>query len=728
MFAPRTVLTAAVTATLALGAGALTAPSSAAPAPPAVPGAKQAPPGEPTVFDSADKEGYGTAYGPRSKVWFTMRAGTLSDVYYPTNSTPSVRSMQLVITDGETFTDTEAADTTHRIRLLDRRSLTYRQVNTAKSGDYRIVKTYVSDPRRATVLVRIRFVSLTGDPYRVYVDHLPALDNAGNAGTARRAGSRLVAKGPRSFGVVDARPSLGASTNEFHGPNGGLAQLEQDFRLTRHRAAARGGAVEQTALTRLTGVGKRTDLTVALSFAGAKRPALHAARRSLQQGFAPTARDYRRGWHRYLDSLRRPPEILSTARERAAYQVSVMVLAAGEDKTFRGAFVASPSMPWAWRRPETNAPNPTGPYHLVWSRDLYQIATGLLAAGDRGAAERSVHYLFNRQQKPGGGFPQNSTAAGKEYWTGHQLDQYALPIVLAWQLGDHSKNTWIGVRKAARAILREGPVTEQERWENQGGYSPATIAAEIAGLVCAADLARDRGHRELARTYLRVADRWQRNVKNWTLTRNGPLSERPYFLRITKDGKPNLGTTYAIGDSGPAAVDQRRVVDPSFLELVRLGVLSPRDRAIRSTLRVVDARISKRTPHGRFWHRFSFDGYGETATGGDWVIQDEGTPKTYGRLWPLLTGERGEYAIAARQPAARYLHTMASTATRGFMMAEQVWDGRPPTGSPGKRLATVTRSATPLLWTHAQFVRLAWSLERGKVVEQPRIVHERYVD
>jgi glucoamylase len=384
-------------------------------------------------------------------------------------------------------------------------------------------------------------------------------------------------------------------------------------------------------------------------------------------------------------------------------------------------------MPWAWRLPATNAPNPTGPYHLVWSRDLYQIATGLLAAGDRGAARRSVHYLFTRQQKPNGSFPQNSTAAGKEYWTGHQLDQYALPIVLAWQLGDSRRSTWQGIRKAAAAILREGPATEQERWENQGGYSPATIAAEIAGLVCAADFARDRDRNALARKYLRVADRWQRNVKKWTLTRNGPLSDRPYFLRITKDGKPNRGTTYAIGDSGPEAVDQRRVVDPSFLDLVRLGVLGPRDKAIKNTLRVVDKKISKRTPAGRFWHRFSFDGYGETAAGGDWVIQGEGTPKTYGRLWPLLTGERGEYAIAAEQPAVRYLRTMASTTTPGFMMAEQVWDGRPPTGDSGKRIGTVTRSATPLLWTHAQYVRLAWNLQRGKVTEQPSVVANRYL-
>jgi len=362
----------------------------------------------------------------------------------------------------------------------------------------------------------------------------------------------------------------------------------------------------------------------------------------------------------------------------------------------------------------------------VWSRDLYQIATGLLAAGDRAAAQRALDYLLRTQQKPDGSFPQNSTASGKEYWTGAQLDQYTLPIVLAWQLSDTRRSTWNHVRRAAEATIDAGPVTEQERWENQGGYSPATLAAEVAGLVCAAALAREQQHPAIAKRYLRIADRWQSNIKRWTLTTNGPLSPDPYFLRITKDGKPNLGTTYAIGDSGPAAIDQRRVVDPSFLELVRLGVVGPKDRAIRNTLRVVDKTISKRTPAGRFWHRFSFDGYGETADGGDWVIQGDGTPKTYGRLWPLLSGERGEYAIAAGLPASRYLRTMASTTTPGFMMAEQVWDGRSHTGQAGHRIGTVTRSATPLLWTHAQYVRLAWNLQRGRLIEQPHVVAARY--
>ena len=226
-----------------------------------------------------------------------------------------------------------------------------------------------------------------------------------------------------------------------------------------------------------------------------------------------------------------------------------MTLAAHEDKTYRGAYVASPSMPWAWGQ---GLDRPVGGLHLVWSRDLYQIATALIAAGDRAGAERSLTYLFERQQKPDGSFPQNSNVDGTERWTNVQLDEVALPLVLAWQLGRNDRTTYREhIKPAANYVVANGPSTPQERWENQEGYSPATIAAEIAGLVCAADIARANGDRRAANKYLQTADEWQRKIEQWTLTTNGPLADHPYYLRITKKGNPNAGTTYDLGDSGP---------------------------------------------------------------------------------------------------------------------------------------------------------------------------------
>ena len=170
-------------------------------------------------------------------------------------------------------------------------------------------------------------------------------------------------------------------------------------------------------------------------------------------------------------------------------------------------------MPWAWGDGRTE--QPSGPYHLVWPRDLYQVATAQLAAGDRAAAERLLNFLFDRAQKKDGSFPQNAEVTGKEHWDSLQLDEVALPLVLAWQLGRADPETWTDhVQPAADFIVRKGPETEQERWENQGGWSPGTIASEIAGLICAADIARRNGDAASAARYERTADELARRTSS----------------------------------------------------------------------------------------------------------------------------------------------------------------------------------------------------------------------
>ena len=294
-------------------------------------------------------------------------------------------------------------------------------------------------------------------------------------------------------------------------------------------------------------------------------------------------------------------------------------------------------LPWVWGDEIKDLSSPSSAYHEVWARDLYQIGTGLYAMGDTAAAQRAVRWLFATQQKKDGSFPQNSDTDGTEEWTELQLDQVTLPIALAHLVGQTDKRTYRGIKKAVPSCCgsatrrpRGAPYSPQERWENQSGYSPATIAAEIDGLVTGADIARQHGDAKLARQWERIADRWARKVKDWTVTSKGPLSDAPYFLRVTKDGKPDRGTTYAIGDGGPARADQRRVVDASFLDLVRFGILSPSDPVVLNSLAVVDQDLAVPTPNGTFWHRFSFDGYGETRTGAEWDISEDGERKTLG--------------------------------------------------------------------------------------------------
>jgi glucoamylase len=655
----------------------------------------------------ADKQGFGTSRTVTSKVWFTLEGGELSEVYYPRLDTPSFRDLQFSV-DGVTERD----GAVHRAVRVGPDSLTFRQINTDKRGHWRLIKTYVADTSRSVVLIDVVLQSLDGRRHRVFMlaDAAPSNETDTSPGSCSPSG--VLASDAHMAIAVAARPAL------------------------KHLACSAGsdGIVASTALTDLTGKSRHQQLTLALAFAGDRRGALAAAHASLRAGWNAVARRYVAGWHAYLTRLRRPPRSLATVRERQEYALSAMVLAASEDKTYRGAFVASPTMPWAWG---TGLQTPSGPYHLVWSRDLYEIATALIADGDVAAARRALRFLLFRQQQPDGSFPQNSDVTGKPALTNLQLDEVADPIILAWQLGAHDPATWEHVKRAADFIVgwhdtqgHTAPYTPQERWENQAGYSPATIAAEIAGLICAGSLAQRNGDPADASRYLQTADRWRAMLNSWTLTTTGPYvspSTPAYYLRLTKDGNPNAPTTYSVGDSGPT-LDQRAVVDPSFLELVRLGVVAPGDSNILSTIRVVDAQLSTLTPNGRFWHRYTGDGYGEQRNGAPWNVGfPPASQTTIGRVWPIFAGERAEYELAAGQPAGASLHAMAAAANSSGLIPEQVWDQNPPSGQPGFAPGTPTFSATPLAWSHAQFIRLAWSIVAGRPVEQPTVVACRYV-
>jgi len=705
-------------------------------------------PGDKAVWTPADKDGFGTSTTTASKVWYTLNKGELTEVYYPNLGTPSVRDLQFIVSDGETFADLETDATTHEVQLVDGRALEYRQIDTDIEKKYRITKTYVTDPARSTLLVDVTFESLTGQPYQLYALYDPSLSNGGDNDTATSQNGQLLASDGKVASALVSAPGFGQTSSGYKGtssdgwidlssPNSSSPIYSLD---SSYDSASSPGNVVQIGKTTLTGLSGSQDLTLALGFEGTTSGALNAAQGSLGTGFDKAQTDYVGGWHKYFSSLKKPDPAsvgASGTLLHTTYDVSVMTLAAHEDKTYRGAYVASPTMPWVWggvgahgnslldSRGEDET---SGAYHLVWSRDLYQIATALLAAGDKAGAKRALTYLFNRQQKPDGSFPQNSTVDGAEHWNNVQLDEVAFPLVLAWQLGQTNGKTYRDhVKKAADYIVANGPQTPQERWENQGGYSPATIAAEIAGLVCAADIARANGDQATADQYLKTADNWQAKVNSWTATRNGPYSPRPYYLRLTKDGNPNSGTTYNIGDSGPNDVDQRTIVDPSYLELVRLGVKRWDDPIVRNTVSVVDTQLGAGTPNGTFWHRYNFDGYGETQTGDPWDIGfDPGSQATIGRIWPIFAGERGEYELLAGDSASSRLQSIADSGNEGYMLPEQVWDENPPSGDSGFPKGEGTFSATPLAWTHAQFVRLAWSIQDDRPVEQPQIVACRY--
>ena len=713
---------AAVAGVLVLGGGVGGVGVTAAQAAPPAPGY----PGVAATWSPGDKDGFGTAIGALdSTVWYTLNDGTLSEVFAPRIDTQSSRDTQFVVTDGATFAEREDEATDSVVELVDPRALVYRQVNTATSGRYRITKTYTTDPDRSAVLVDVRFESLDGQPYQVHLLHDVGLGLNANDDTGRSADGRLLATDGALSSAVTASGGLTDTSSGYLERSDGWTDLREDFVLDDTWDATTPGNVVQIGRTGLTGLDGGQQLTLALGFGTTEDDAAQAADQALGRGFDSALTAYTEGWHDYLDGL--APVPASAEQWRTEYDVSAMVIAASEDKTVRGGFVASPGRPWAWANELQHLPV----YHAVWSRDLYQHATALIAMGDAAAAERALDHLWTVQQRPDGSFPQNARLDGEPVFGGLQMDEVALPIVLAWQLGRTGPEDWARVRLSADFLVAEGPATEQERWENLGGYSPNTIAAEIAGLVTAADIARANGDGARADTYLATADEWRAGLAEWTVTTTGPLSAEPYFLRITADGDADAGTPIQIADGGPL-VDQREVLDPSFLDLVRLGIVPADDPVVTTTLRLVDEQLAYDAPNGRFWHRASFDGYGERPDGTQWEPVDPGSRETIGRGWPLLTGERGEYEVAlggeAAESTQERLDTMARSADdESLFLAEQVWDDRPPSAEgtefvPGEP----TSSATPLSWTHAGFIRLAHAIDAGRPVDTPSVVACRY--
>ena len=379
-----------------------------------------------------------------------------------------------------------------------------------------------------------------------------------------------------------------------------------------------------------------------------------------------------------------------------------------------------------------------GSYREVFARDLYEAWTGLLADGDLDTARDATLFLFERQQLPDGSMPRNSLVNGKTAPDsfGTQLDEVAFPILMAQQLGLTDPSLYNGhVKPAANFLIAHGPSFGSERWEEQGGYSPSTIAAEIAGLVAAADLATANGDAFSAALWLGVADDWQRSIKGWTVTTNGPLAAHPYFIRLSKTGDPNAAISYNVGNGGPT-LDQRSVIDAGFLELVRLGELPENDPDVLQSLPVVDATIKATTASGPGWHRYNGDGYGDRGSDGrPWAPSGQGT----GHVWPVLSAERAEQSLVTGDAtgAASLLEGMDAFASGVGLIPEQDWTlpdlaaspfGTDPTlASIGFANGGAAGSASPLTWSAASFVRLAADLAAKRNVALPAVTHARYV-
>ena len=741
-------------------------------------------PGALSHFDLARKDCVGTATGRASKVWYTVANGVLSDVYSPTIDATNVETMQFVVSDGRTFSDLQTRDATYTVRA-DPTGMLCTVTTTAKSGRWRLRTTFGTDPARNTVLVDTRLRGLRGqrtNGLHLYARLDPSVggnggggsDNAGadSAGVDGRTGA-LVASDtntvtaatnrdyarPTSLALRADRPFL-SSTNGYVGAaSDGLTQLDASHRLTASTTEAPSGNVVDTAEVATRG----GRATLALGFGRSPSAAVRTAGDSLQRDAWRTFAAYLRGWVAYDAHLKRPPLRLpglglrQSLRMDRAYYRSVNVVKASEDKTFAGAVVAGLGSPWgqavsAGTLQDGKAPY-FGSYREVFSRDLYEAFTALLTAGDRETARATTRFLLQRQQLPDGRLPRNSLLNGETApdTGGDQLDETAYPILMAWQSGLTGRKLYAQhVRKAADFLVARGPSFGSERWEEQGGYSPSTIAAEIAGLVAAGRIASVNGDTTRARLYLATADHFQRSVKGWTVTTTGPYASGRYFIRLSKDGDPDAATSYSLGNGGPTA-DQRSILDGGFQELTRLGILPARDRDVRASLEVVDSSLRRHTPTGFGWYRYGTstpgteDGYGDCHVADPTDCPTEGQPwpttnTGSGHLWPVLAGERAEQLLGTgnRSAAARLLLAMNGSTSGVGLVPEQTWENAavpaspygtdPATASIGFQRGRPAGSAAPLTWAQAQQARLVLSLAAGRPVEQPTIVRDRYVD
>ncbi|QMU78639.1 hypothetical protein GXW83_25970 [Streptacidiphilus sp. PB12-B1b] len=705
----------AVAATLAVSLGlSLTA---AAPALAAT--ATGGPGSTPYWNEDGGVQGFATALSASSKVWYTLADGALQNAYYPQTDQPDTYGLQYLVTDGSGFTDSETSATTHAVALADPTSLTWTQTNTATSGKYSITKTYVADPARSVVLVQTTFTNNTATPLHLYADYQPYLADQGdgNTGSTDTASGDLVAENGSVASALSASTGFTAASTGYVGTaTSGAAQLAADHTLaTSYSGVSGSGHIDQVAQIPVNASGS-TSFTLALAFDTTEAAAVTDASSSLAGGFGAAENAYESGWHTWMSGLDAPPaSVASSPALLQQYRISLMEVKADEDRTYTGAFVAAPSVPWGGSVSAASAG--AHGYHLVWTRDEYEMATSLMSAGDTADAKAALAYLLQYEVTSSGYVKQNSWLNGTPEWSGQQLDEVADPIILAYQLGVTDATTWATLKEEAGYLVSNGPVTGEERWEEIGGYSPSTIAAEIAGLVCASAIATDNGDSADAATYLATARTWAADVDSWTYTTTGSYGNGDYFLRITQDGNPNSGATISLANGG-GSYDDRAVTDAGFLELVRLGIKSASATDITDSVAAVDASIRTTTPEGPVWHRYTHDGYGETSTGADYTGAGVGNP------WPVLTGERGEYDVALGDTAdaQAMLQTMQGAATPGGQITEQVWGNSTPSSVNGWTLGQPDNSSTPLMWAMGQYVRLANDISHGSDLDTPGIV------
>ena len=686
-------------------------------------------PGLEPCWQQGNKDGVGTANSLSNRVWFTLSRGILNEVYYPTVDRPQIRDLQYLITDGESWFQEEKRHLHSKTERIAPSVLGYRITNSDPQGRYRITKEIITDPHFPCLLQHTQFAGEDLSQLRLYVlcePHLGIDGGDDSASVVEVAGRKILTayEGSKWLAMAATVPFTRVSCG-YVGKSDGWTDLADNFQMDWEFERAEAGNI---ALTGEINVKQSHQFTLGVAFGNCLHDAVTTLLLSLDTPFEKQRSQYIKQWEDACAN-RLPLEAVSQDGG-SLYDHSFCVLMAHEDKMYPGALIASLSIPWG----EAHGDSQKGGYHLVWPRDLTNSVTALMAAGHHAIALEALIYLASSQQQDGG-FAQNFWVNGVPHWTGIQLDQVAFPVLLAWRLYRENClrqfDPYPMVRRAASYLIRQGPATQQERWEEASGYSPSTLAATIAALICAACYTRERGDEETAQFIEAYADFLESHLESWTVTTEGMLVSgiQRYYIRITpasvRDPQPNEDPnqgTLTIRNRPPGSQSQfpaKEIVDAGFLELVRYGIRKPDDPLIVNSLKVVDAVLKVDTPFGPVWHRYNHDGYGQREDGGPFLWWGKG------RAWPLLTGERGHYELAAGNDVSPFIGAMEALAADTGLLSEQVWD-EPDLPDASLYLGKPTGAAMPLAWAHGEYIKLLRSAHDGQVFDWIPEVAERY--
>jgi glucoamylase len=684
-------------------------------------------PGIPPRWSSSAKEGVGTSYHTSCRLWFTLSHGIINELYYPNVDHPNTRDFQFLISDGESFCHEEKRDLTHRVEYPERDCLFFRLTNSDPNGRYRIVKHVLTDPHSSVLLVQTKLEILDETlrgKVRMYA--LLAPQGTNNSGWCSEVGGNLLLHAHRNdvHLVMGGTSGFNRRSVGFVGASDGWQDLMTHLKMNWEFQSAENGNIALTAEINLPANG---EFTLAVACGGSYESTAAKLLQSLAEPFDSHRQVYVRQWQATIVNHGRDFTD-STSDAGSMYRLSRCILLTHEDKVFQGALVASMSIPWG----ETKGTDDCGGYHLVWTRDLVQSATALLASGQTGTPLRALIWLA-AIQRPDGSFPQNCWIDGTSYWCGLQLDEIAAPILLAWRLMRQKVSLKLFdprvlMVRAASYLILQGPVTSQERWEENSGYSPSTLATVIAALVAAADCAADHRESGIADFVFAYADWLAAHLEEWTVTTMGELMPGipRHYVRINPtsvtepDTEADPNATLLQIANGGGLHPARNVVGGDFLNLVRFGIRSPEAPAVLDSIKVIDQVIKRDLPQGPGWRRYNHDGYGQKDEGGAF----DGTG--VGRCWPILTGERGHYELAAGRDPLPYITAMEQFANHGGMITEQLWDADDLPGGSMKRGAA-TGAAMPLCWSHAEYISLVRSRHDGVCFDRVEPAYQRYV-